>query len=82
MPSIQFVITDRMSLLSPLSSNGRSIPLNRFGGFCMLYTEKILYDLSLLYSVLGLTDKLNAFFPLGKHKKEKNNISVWSSFQR
>ncbi len=27
LPSIQFVITDRMSLLSPLSSNGRSIPL-------------------------------------------------------
>ncbi len=26
--SFQFVITDRMSLLSPLSSNGRSIPLN------------------------------------------------------
>ncbi len=28
LPSIQFVVTDRMSLLSPLSSNGRSIPLN------------------------------------------------------
>jgi hypothetical protein len=27
LPSIQLVITDRMSLLSPLSSNGRSIPL-------------------------------------------------------
>jgi hypothetical protein len=32
LPSIQFVITDRMSLLSPLSSNGRSIPLNTFFG--------------------------------------------------
>jgi hypothetical protein len=47
----------------------------------VLYTEKFLYDLSLLYSVLGLTDRLNAFFPLGKNKKEKNNISVWPSFQ-
>ncbi len=28
--SFQFVITDRMSLLSPLSSNGRSIPLTVF----------------------------------------------------
>ncbi len=27
LPSTQFVITDRMSLLSPLSLNGRSIPL-------------------------------------------------------
>ncbi len=27
MPSLQFVITDRMSLISPLNSNGRSIPL-------------------------------------------------------
>ncbi len=26
MPSLQFVITDRMSLLSPLNSNGRSMP--------------------------------------------------------
>ncbi len=31
MPSIQFVMTDRMSLLSPLSSNGRSIPLKGQG---------------------------------------------------
>ncbi len=28
MPSLQFVITDRMSLLSPLNANGRSIPLS------------------------------------------------------
>ncbi len=27
MPSLQFVITDRMSLISPLNSNDRSIPL-------------------------------------------------------
>ncbi len=28
MPSLQFVITDRMSLISPLNLNDRSIPLN------------------------------------------------------
>ncbi len=27
LPSLQFVITDRMSLISPLNSNDRSIPL-------------------------------------------------------
>ncbi len=28
LPSLQFVITDRMSLISPLNSNDRSIPLS------------------------------------------------------
>jgi hypothetical protein len=28
LPSLQFVITDQMSLISPLNSNDRSIPLN------------------------------------------------------
>ncbi len=28
LPSLQFAITDRMSLISPLNSNDRSIPLN------------------------------------------------------
>ncbi len=28
LPNLQFVITDQMSLLSPLNSNDRSIPLN------------------------------------------------------
>ncbi len=30
LPSLQFVITDQMSLLSPLNSNDRSIPFNLF----------------------------------------------------
>jgi hypothetical protein len=29
LPSLQFVITDQMSLISPLSSNDRSIPLSK-----------------------------------------------------
>ena len=31
LPSLQFVITDQMSLISPLNSNDRSIPLNATG---------------------------------------------------
>ena len=43
MPSLQFVITDRMSLISPLNSNDRSIPLIIVDLCCHCWNFRTIY---------------------------------------
>ena len=62
LPSLQFVITDQIRLLSPLNSNDRSIPLCWLNNVVGVYLVKV--SLLLISRVWDISSCIDPCFPL------------------